>query len=791
MLHGPSGVGKSSLLHAGVVHRLRSKAGAAGAGVLIIDDWSGDPCARLAAEVQALADAAATAPDDAPVVAGATYDVAPELDENARAVVEAVQAYRANRRGGLLLILDQFEEFLRLFPDPSKTSFDEALSALVGDTNLGVRVLVAIREDRLADLDRFADDIPQLLGNVLRLGPLSPKAALEAITGPIEDYAGWAGAAAGGREVALQQGLAERVRDERVALSSGRPGDPEGAATHNGAGGEPHVETTFLQLVMRRLWDEDVAAPGDNTTIHIATLDRLGSVKGIVDTHVDTALEGLSDDEQSLTAEMLRYLVTPSGATACLTAQDLSVYTKSPRPRVEALAETLSKPPRRILRGVAAAPGGGGAGGYELPQVLANPALDWRMRYNAALEAARLEALSRIAAARLEARARRLLLALVAMTAVAIGLVGYALELAPLHRLDHATIDARFELRGARAADSRIALVTIDAATERELRKRPPGRFRGSVARALDVIAAARPRAVALDIGYSTARDRTGDEALFAAITGPLAERLVLTTRRLDVDEDGRLPLLGRPELYSDHSTPAVAYTGFPRDPVDTVRRVRREIAAEPGAKAIQTLEAVTARLAGAADPKRLPGIAWIDYRGPQGTFPRIAFDDVLDRRAPALAKLRGKVVVLGLDQIAVRTSAPGQSMMLGPEIHANSIATALDGFPLRDAGSVVDLALVVLLGLLPLGLALRLRPLLIVPVAIAAAVLFCVAAHLAFGAGRVISVVYPLGTLALATIGVTAVLALRARRAARSGGAPALPAPVQASEGAGLAAAG
>ena len=144
------------------------------------------------------------------------------------------------------------------------------------DPRLSVRILIAVREDRLADLDRFGGHIPQPLGNVLRLGPLSPAAALEGIEGPIERHAAWAREGRGGSEVTLEPGLAEAVRDQLVVLSASRRADPPAVvAAANGAGREPRVETAFLQLVMRRLWDEDVEAAG-GTTIRLATLQRLG-----------------------------------------------------------------------------------------------------------------------------------------------------------------------------------------------------------------------------------------------------------------------------------------------------------------------------------------------------------------------------------------------------------------------------------------------------------------------------------------------------------------------------------
>jgi len=305
---------------------------------------------------------------------------------------------------------------------------------------------------------------------------------------------------------------------------------------------------------MRRLWDADVEA-GGAAVIRKATLAELGDAEQIVATHIDAALDRLSRDEQELAATMLRLLVTPSGATRCLTAHDLAVDIGRPQaePEVEALAEKLSRPPARVLRGVAA-DGRSRSGGYELPQVLAEPASEWATRWRTRA---------------LETRARRLLLDLVTMTAIAIALAiaGYTFDSGPLRRLELASVDARFDLRGARA-DDRIVLVTRD---------RSPRNPRARMARALQAIATADPRAVALNISYigPASAERHDDPAaadkeLLAAIQGPLAKRLVLSTDQASVKSDdeavAEAQLFGRLALRDRGTTPVVGWDGLPLD---------------------------------------------------------------------------------------------------------------------------------------------------------------------------------------------------------------------------------
>ena len=71
------------------------------------------------------------------------------------------------------------------------------------------------------------------------------------------------------------------------------------------------IETTYLQLVMKRLWDEETAA--GSRALRLETLETSGGRDKIIDEHLDRALDALPADEQDTAASIFTFLVTGQG----------------------------------------------------------------------------------------------------------------------------------------------------------------------------------------------------------------------------------------------------------------------------------------------------------------------------------------------------------------------------------------------------------------------------------------------------------------------------------------------
>jgi WD40 repeat protein/cytoskeletal protein RodZ len=377
VLFGASGVGKSSLLRAGVIRQLRDDGDVA----VLVSSWTGDP-------VEAIAEAARTA-----IEASLGY----ELEDPGVSLAARLRAWTDALGDDLLLVLDQAEEyFLYHEGESGPGTFAGEFPGLVTERGLRVNVLLGIREDALGQLDVFRAAVPGVLSNYLRLERLDRDAGRLAILGPI---ARW-NEAAPEDEMTAEPALVEAVLDE---VAAGRI-EPEAG----GLGGVTpsalveRIEAPYLQLVLERLWETERAA--GSSVLRRETLRRLGGAALIVEEHVERSLTGLGPTERHGASVLFGYLVTPSGTKIAHRVDDLSTYSGLPMAATAGLVGALVQ--ERILR-----PADGGR--VEIyHDVLASAVADWRREQEAA------EALEQ------ERKRHRRLLAILAGALVALGLVG-------------------------------------------------------------------------------------------------------------------------------------------------------------------------------------------------------------------------------------------------------------------------------------------------------------------------------------------------------------------------------
>jgi adenylate cyclase len=360
-------------------------------------------------------------------------------------------------------------------------------------------------------------------------------------------------------------------------------------------------------------------------------------------------------------------------------------------------------------------------------------------------------------------RTRRLRAMLLLGAALVCAGAGFALMATDaLRRLDLASVDMRFDVRGARPAPDDVVIVGIDDTTlNAEDHTFPYSRkFHAKVIRNL---AKADAKVIAYDVQFTQASaNPEADNALIMAVRGA-APRVVLATTA--VGPGGVTQIFGGGRgLRFSRATPA--FSSFEKDP-DGVQR--RMLYSENDLKAFSVASAELFMGRDIAPPPE--GADWIDFEGGPEVFRRLSFVDV-ERGEFDPEDVRGKIVVVGATATALQdireTSSTNQQAMPGPEVHANAITTALAGFPLRSAPDWIDAALVVLLGVLGPLAAIRFRMLVAVPVAILAIAGLLVGAQVAFEDGVIVSVVYALaaGVAALLLTGAIHGITLAFERA-------------------------
>ncbi len=472
LLYGASGVGKSSVLHAGIAHHLRqlTQANLAERGtpehvVVVFSAWRDDPVLGLANSLHET------------TVQTLGHEL-PNPASGRRSLVEILRECSAQTRSDMIVILDQFEEYFLYHPlEDGSGTFAREFPAAVNQPGLRASFLIAIRDDALAKLDRFKGRIPGLFDNYLRIEHLDDEMARAAIEKPILEFNRLY--ARNGDAVTITPALVEAVLDQvktgRVVLSESGRGVI--AATPGSKAGV-RIETPYLQLVMSRLWEAERLT--GSRVLQLETLDRLGGAERIVRTHLDTAMTSLTPGEAEAAARVFRYLVTPTGTKIAHTVLDLAEFAQLTQAQLGLLLHKLSSSDLRILRPVAPPPDRPEAPYYEVfHDVLAPAILSWRSRFVQAQELAqekqRAEKQRRRAEekAKSAARLRRLVIALAMASALAAGaaVMAWLQWRHAISARQAAETERNLAVQQARIADSlRIAqLAAVDTAEARSL----------------------------------------------------------------------------------------------------------------------------------------------------------------------------------------------------------------------------------------------------------------------------------------------------------------------------------
>jgi hypothetical protein len=362
LVYGPGGVGKSSVLLAGVVPELRERGarrrnedGGPELVPVVFRSWSGGAFELRHAVARALGDAGSERWDT-------------------RSLADVVEAVTESARTRVVVVLDQLEEYF-VYRASHGDTFVAELAECLARPRLRASFVLSIREDALGRLDEFTERIPQVFENAIRLENLSGDSARRAIVEPIASVG-----------AAIEAELVEAVIDQ-TAVGEVRLGSPGPGSIADRAAAELRVEPAYLQIVMGRLWTD--ASEMESPVLRRELLERLGGAGRIVGSYLDDALEALPPEELAIAAELLRFLVTPSGVAVAYTGSDLASYVERPLGKIESVLNELAH--ARILRAVAPSTSASETGYEIFHGALAPAVLSWRARFEEAQARARVE----------------------------------------------------------------------------------------------------------------------------------------------------------------------------------------------------------------------------------------------------------------------------------------------------------------------------------------------------------------------------------------------------------------
>ena len=264
ILHGRSGVGKSSIVRAGLMPRLKSQ----GHLAFVVRSFT-DPLHHMESALAQVCGAAES---------GLTLED----------LVGRLASLDASRC--IVFFFDQFEEFFSLLEEHDRSQFLNAARLLTAADQSPVRMVFALREDMLAEMSRLKTAIPEIFHHEYRLKRLSRQQASRAITEPAR--------AVGCR---YDQQLVELLLDDL--------GDEDG------------VDPPQLQIVCDNLFD----SRDSEGALTVEAYELLGTASQILAGYLERVLNRFNAQTLKAAKEVLKSMISTQGRRLVLRSSEMDL----------------------------------------------------------------------------------------------------------------------------------------------------------------------------------------------------------------------------------------------------------------------------------------------------------------------------------------------------------------------------------------------------------------------------------------------------------------------------------
>jgi HEAT repeat protein len=291
VITGPSGVGKTSLLNAGLLA------------------WTANSSSHTGLNVRCGADPV----DEIAQALDKFLQLNLGFNRSEENLSDFLIRTRDKARKVPIIVLDQAEELFTRIGDALRNELFIVLRQCLTAVPVLARFVISLREDYLARLAEYRNLVPNLLKNVFSLSELTQESALKAIRGPAEQVG-----------VRFDTSLAEKIiRDI----------------------GTVKIAPPQVQIVCSRLFEECHDKIIDNELY-----SRLGGAKEILRSYLSDELGNLGKDKD-VAKQILKAMVTSEGTKDVLNSNEISRRANIKRDKVEKILFHL-RDRSRLLRSV-------------------------------------------------------------------------------------------------------------------------------------------------------------------------------------------------------------------------------------------------------------------------------------------------------------------------------------------------------------------------------------------------------------------------------------------------------
>ena len=298
-IYGDSGIGKTSLIKAGLMPRLIQNG-------------------KVPVYVQCLS-------EPGELIKTYAVNITSKLEE-----IDATELQKLNLRDffnklyeqlgyayEFYVFIDQFEQFFEQLEQGSRQSFVEQLASCVSDDGLNTHFVFALREEYLPRLGEYDLWVRDFVKNASLLEMLSREEMEEAIAEPVKKFG-----------LEYEPGLVAEIIDDICQ--------------------EEAFNTPQIQIVCDRLYD--VTQEKANKTIAMETYEELGRTQGILGRFLEQEINKFEFSEREDVKSVLKTLVDPEQTKTALPAETIASYTRLGSGQVEDILQKLEDRSRLVRR---------------------------------------------------------------------------------------------------------------------------------------------------------------------------------------------------------------------------------------------------------------------------------------------------------------------------------------------------------------------------------------------------------------------------------------------------------